>query len=229
MKKKIIVGILFLMLVSTMLVSAKNFDDETGDVGYYEWIGGTSELIRDVDDKPDLDITEVSYQISDGKITISLQVLGTIKENENIGYNLQFISEEARYTLHYENGEELCMGESYLTDEVSFENVTISGGTISCTFDWYGETATPTGQIQFQGSVELSVFENGDEVAFYDDNVIFYEDEDEEEEESDEITDGESDDDSQTDTEDGTPGFELVLVLCAIAVALLILRKKRKT
>jgi frataxin-like iron-binding protein CyaY len=215
-------------------VSAVSIDDETGDVEYCEWVDGTLESIREVNDKPNLDITEISYVISGGMITMSLQVLGTIEDNEDVSYDLQIISEEARYHFYYQNGEEICWGESYLTDEMSSENVTISGGTISCTFEWYGETSAPTGQVDIQATAMYSIKENYEEVALYGDALILSEgaeedvEEVEEEGQIEESVDEQLDDGTTDVGGSGTPGFEVLVLLGAVCVLVLLLRRNRR-
>lgn len=173
-----------------------------------------------MNDKPNLDITEISYEISGGKITIALKVVGIIEDDDNLAYWLQFISEEARYHFSYTNGEGVGTGESYVTDDVSLENVTASDDTISCTFDWYGDDDYPTGQLEFDGQAMIDIWEGNDVVAFYSDTVFISEgmDEDEEDEEDEESDDGDG---------GGTPGFETIVLLVALGIALIVLRRRK--
>jgi len=221
--------IISIILLST-IVDAETIMDETGNVEYVEWVEGTPTFVRYVNDKPNLDITEISYQISGVKITITLKVLGTIEDDEDIVYHLQFISEEARYFFLCGNGEYVGSGESYITDDYSTENPTVSDDTISCTFDWYGENENPTGQIDFQGSAVLSILEEYDEVAYFVNSVIsseWYGDEyDEEDGEEDETDDGAE---SGNGEEGGTPGFMFLTVLAALSIVLILFRKRKKS
>ena len=215
------------MLLFSMLVSADTVDDETNDVEYSEWIDGTPYYVEDVNDKPNIDITEISYQISGGKITLSLQVVGFIEDAVEQAYWMEFVSDEARYFLSYSNGDGIGSGESYVTDEMSFENVTVSGNTLRCTFDWYGGEEYPTGQLDFSGQAGFDILEENDVVAAYWDTILHYESDDDEQEYEDDGEDDIWDDDSNGGDEGGTPGFEIIVLSMAIGISLLIWRRRK--
>jgi len=220
------VGITSILLL-TILASADTVDDETGDVEYSEWFDGIPSYIQDVNDKPNIDITEISYEISGGKITLSLQVVGVIEDAVEQAYWVQLISEEARYFLSYSNGDGIGSGESYVTDDVSFENVTVSENTISCNFDWYGDEDYPTGQLDFSGQAGFDILEGNDVVAVYLDTVIHYEGEDDEQEYDEEGEEDELDEDSNGGNQGGTPGFEIIVLCIALGIALTIWRRRK--
>ncbi|UCD13021.1 MAG: hypothetical protein JSW60_05510 [Thermoplasmatales archaeon] len=204
------------VLLLNTTASALTVEDDVEDVEYHVWVeGGTHKFVEYVDDKPNLDITEISYEISGGKITTKLQVAGVIEDSEVLTYSLQFLSDEGRYEFSYSNGEGI--GESYVAGGLNLENPIISDGIIRCTFDWHGEGDYPTGTHLFGGQVQFHIWEGNEKVGYWVDTSHIpdemYEDLKE---------------DQEPDNGDGeAPGFETIVVLVALGIALIILRRRK--
>ena len=207
------------MLLSSMAVSAdKTESDLTGDVWHYEWADGIFVGWEPVS-RPDIDITELSYTVSGDRVTLTLKVLGTITNSELISFWFSLNTIDSSYTVMWINGE-LLSGIGTDTGEGSHidmdPEISVNGGTLSATFDVVG---TFTGDELTGHAQEFT--KAGDVTAGHWQDLV----------PDDDPSDGQGDDGNGDDGGDkpptGTPGFELMAVIGAIAVALIILRKRK--
>jgi hypothetical protein len=232
----IIIGSLLILLGSCFTAAATSIDDGTGDVWHYSYSGTVWSWGGNVGNKPNIDIKEISYEVNDGKITLKMEVTGSIQTSDKIGYWVWYNSTDATYWLSYANGTGSGLGmkngeinytsnfSSYMT---SSDNVTISGDTLSVVLDVLGDTSNVElwgWAWEYTNSLDLTTNENewwGDwapnsKLPFTpgsggntDGNN----------------TDGNNNDGNTTGTK--TPGFEVIPVIAAVAIAAILLRRRR--
>jgi PKD repeat protein len=138
----IVIISLLILLVSCFSATAINISDGTGDVWHWaKSVSGTSwSWYGNVGDKPNIDITDVSYTVNDNKITLSLKVSGTIQTSEKVIYWVYYNSTDTNYWFSYTNGS----GGGFGMKEMNFtttEEFSISGNTISVVLDALGDTS----------------------------------------------------------------------------------------
>ena len=138
------VGILAILSMSAVTVSAVTITDDIDDVWYrwYEPTTGTEELPL-VANKPNIDITSVSYTITGSELTLTMTIDGTFEDSELIGYTIYFgifnnslYSPDSRYyAASYSNGS--AYYSTWGMEEFSYGIITnpISGNTFTATFE----------------------------------------------------------------------------------------------
>ena len=119
-KYMIMIGCLFILLGAALTCSA--FSDSAGDVWHYTYseTGWTWE--RYAGEKSNIDITDISYTTAWGKTTVTLTVAGNIVDSQNVYYYIYVVSENLSlsYFAYYTNGLE------YILDPVSAGSNTVS-------------------------------------------------------------------------------------------------------
>ena len=221
----LIIGISALLLLS-MAVSAET--DASGDV--FHWKGNDwHNWAWDVDDRPNIDIIDISYLIED-RLTISMSVAGSFNTGLSL-YHLEFNSPDAYYRVVYNPASgvdpivialptDLTL-EEYGTWEQPASETSIQGGTLTATIDWITEDHTMTdlfGWAQEWDKEDEQALE-----AWYDYAP------------NDHSPYGSYDDyygnggngGSGTMPPSGTPGFEAIAVIAALGIALIIFRKRK--
>jgi hypothetical protein len=229
-KYSILIGSLVVLLGSCFTVAAISITDGTNDVWHWAQSasGTTWSWQGNVANKPNIDITQVSYLVDNGKITLSLTVRGTIQSSDKIVYWVYYNSTDTQYWFSWTNGDGGGFGMKGM-NITSTQNVTISDNTISVVLDALGDTS----KVDLWGyAVEYTTI--GDQTAeWWGDwapNEKFAYD----------IgtggdTGGTPDtngtgtpaDTNGSGSQTSTPGFEIILVLAAIALALVLVRKRR--
>ena len=220
----LIIGISILLL-SSMTVSAET--DASGDV--FHWKGGFDwrNWEWNVDDRPNIDIIDISYLIED-RLTISMSVAGSFNTELSF-YHLEFNSSDAYYRVVYtpESGVDPIVIalptdftlEDYATWEQPASETSVEGGTLTATIDWVTEDRIMAG---FYGWAQEWDTEDEQALeAWYDfapnDNAWF----------------GDYDDyyggngDNGGNGGSGTPGFETLAVIAALGVAFIILKRRK--
>lgn len=138
---------LLILLGSCFTVAATSISDGTGDVWHWaKSVSGTSWSWQgNVGNKPNIDITEVSYTVNQDKITLSLKVSGAIQTSDKVVYYIFYNSTDTQYMLSYSNGTGGgwgMKGMNYASAEnFTSGNVTISGGTLSVVLNVLGDTS----------------------------------------------------------------------------------------
>ena len=182
-----------------------------------------------------VDITDISYSISGSDITVSLTVKdGIDTSNQNIIYWVYLqavgLTELDYYFLSYSQGQGIISSAGnfagYLDLNPDF-NISSDGKTLSYTFTG----VDPTNSFEPWGfAIEYLDFGGGEGgEAWVDYAPAIYapwydsgeEEEEEEEQENNEENAGENGEDN------GSPGFELLVFVAAIVVALLFIRRKK--
>jgi len=227
------------MLLSSMAVSAdKTESDPTGDVAHWEYTTGQWGWNYNIGNKPNIDITELSYFMSGPQLTLILKVVGTIQSSELNWYWVYLNTSDATYWMSWMEGEGGGMAMNIEEGSMQWDlepEITVSGNTLSCTFDvvgsdysnaelwgysteyveagdmnseWWGDWAPET-HSPFWG-------EGGDD----DDGG-----------DGDDNDGGDGDDNdggsSGSSGSSGTPGLEAIAVLAAVGISLIILRRRK--
>ena len=213
----LIVGVVVLLL-SSITVSAES--DSTGDVWHWR-VSETTWSWEHSGGKPNIDITSVSHTITDSEATLTMTVAGTIGDSEKIVYYMHLVGDDETtyYQAFYVNGEGMIMGYGgYSGFYEQLENP-VSGNTFTATFEidnpdatysvWaysaeYAETGDESGEAWWDYAPDTySPWYTGDG------------------------DDGTNGGDGNGGTGDGTPGFETLVVIAALGIALIILRRRK--
>jgi len=209
----LIVGIAVLLL-SSITVSAES--DDTGDVWHWR-VSETTWSWEHSGGKPNIDITSVSYTITDSEATLTMTVAGTIEDSENIVYYMHLVGDDETtyYQAFYFNG-----GGAYILIGAGYEGGElvnpVSGNTFTATFPIADPSATYS---VWAYSAEYT--EAGDETDEWwgDWAPNLY---------SPWYTGGDGNGgNGDNGGGGGTPGFETLAVIAAIGVALIILRRRK--
>jgi len=215
------------MLLSSMAVSADETEsDPTGDVAHWEYTANNWGWNYNIGNKPNIDITELSYGVSGGKLTVTIKVDGTIQTSGNSLYYIMMNTSDANYLATWSEGEGGGFATSVGDGEMKYDfdpEVKASGGTLSFVFN---ETGSDYSSVEFWGYAAEYV-EMGDVSAEWwgdwapETSSPFWG----------EGGDGDGDGDGggadQQNPPTGTPGFEAIAVLAALGVAFIALRRKK--
>ncbi|MBU0496848.1 MAG: hypothetical protein KKC68_05470 [Candidatus Thermoplasmatota archaeon] len=226
-------GIILLVVIASLIFScsiaaAETLSDPTGDV--YRWTNTASgwSWQYNVGDKPDIDITQLSAEVTGSTLTLTLKVDGTIQNSENIVYWAYYNSTDTTYWMSWANSE--GMGFATQTSETGGNfgtgNVSASGDTITCTFDIIGDDTAVNFYAYASEFTEMNDISNewwGDWAP--NDQSPYTPDTSGDDTGGD--TSGGTDDNSSGGTPPPkTPGFEAVLLIGALAIAMILLRKR---
>ncbi len=221
----LVIASLLILLGSCFTAAATSVSDGTGDIWHWTGSGTAWSWVGNVGSKPNIDITEVSYEVNGDKITLKMEVEGSVQTAEKIAYYLWYNSTDSVYMMSYSNGTDAGFGMKTGSMNFSYGNVTVTGDTLSVVLDVVGDTS----KVELWGmAVEYTTTFGDLTNEWWGDWVP-----------NEKFTDAPTDDTDDTDDDDGnlddnesgsgsdTPGFELPLVLTAVAVAFIILRKRR--
>ena len=218
-----------ILLLSSFTVSAVTEQDMTGDVVHATWANNVWGY-ADVGTKSNIDITDVSADISNGKLTLSLTVVGPVVQSENYAYVVWFNTSDANYTMIYSGfgGQQtgISLGipknigdyQNMSTGTVSLEGTTTLRTTLNVSgsdttkLSLYGTAYEYTGNPSENQYGEYWADVAGDYTDFQ------HTPSNGEPPGNGNNTDGGS---------KGTPGFELVALLSAAAIAFVLLRRRR--
>ena len=228
------------MLLSGANVSAdKTESDPTGDVAHWQYSTGQWGWNYNIVNKPNIDITELSYSVSGTQLTLTLKVAGTIQSSELNWYWGYLNTSDATYWMSWMEGEGggLAMNIEEGSMQYDWEpEITTSDNTLSCTFDvvgsdytnselwgyateyveagdmtseWWGDWAPETYSPYWGEDVDGGG--DGDVDGGGDGDI-----------------DGEGDSNDQQKPTTETPWFETIAAIAAIGIALIIFRRERK-
>jgi len=247
-------GVFLTLMGASITVSAET--DSTGDL-FHRKVDATDitgwSFEEYTGDKPNIDITDLSYTTTDTQLTITMTVAGVIEDKQGLAYYAYILRDTvgAGNIAYYTNSFYYVWGD---TQESATSDMTSRAGTDTITFTIdYADPGSITGVWGFTYEVaDIQASTSGEYWGDWAPNTYFpaydqfyggdSEDEgtgeDEGEEEGEDTGDegtGEEDqgDDGTGDTEDnegdngGTPGFELLAIIAALAIALIILRRRK--
>jgi hypothetical protein len=222
-KPSICIGSILLLVLSCGAASATSITDGSGDVWHYAQTGTSWSYVGNVGNKGNIDIKEVAYTVNNNKLTLSLEVYGTIQNSEKITYIVFYNSTDSQYFFSYTNGEGGGIGWKGM-NFTSGQNVTVNEDMVSVELDVLGDTS----KVELWGyAVEYTTLDDYTKEWWGDwapnEKLPFQ-------------TGTDGDNTNGTDGNQGgdntsggskTPGFEVIPVLAAVAVALILLRKRR--
>jgi hypothetical protein len=213
-------------------------NDPKGDVAHWEYSNNIWGWSYKIGDKPDIDITELSYSISGDELTLIMKVDGVIKDSEKVWYWCYLNTSDASYWMSFMNGEgggmALNTGEGSMKYDWEPE-ISVSGSTFSCKFDIVGSDYS---KEELWGYA-AEYIEAGDitkewwgDWAPAEYSPFWGEDDGENENGDDgngEIEDDENINGSNNDqnTASDTPGYEFMVVFIAIASVFLVIKRKK--
>jgi hypothetical protein len=231
----IVTGAILTLILSAIGVSADSISDSVDDVYHYAWSEAGFSWQVSTADKPNIDITEISYSVEDTKLVLSLKVHGTIQSSENIVYSAFYNSSESSYQLYWSNGEGFGIATSLDPTSGSLDyasEITAEGDTLSAEFNvigatdraaLWGWTAEYANQTQeWWGDWAPASYEPFDEGDLTGDGN---EDETGDGSENDQNTSGDGTSDTGKTT--GTPGFELITVLLGVLFVIYMIRRRK--
>lgn len=212
-----------LVLSCVVTVSAASIQDGTDDIWRWKQSGTAWSWNGNVGDKPNIDITEVSSSATGNKVTLMIEVDGTIQASETIFYYVYFNSTDSNYTLVWSNGR----GYGWAVKEGSYgqgENITVSEDTISAEFTSLGDTST----VDLWGyAVEYTVLDDQTTHDWWGDwapNTKF----------TGSMTPNggnnstnDTTGDNGTNQKPSTPGFEALAVIAAVGLIMILIRRNR--
>lgn len=213
----LIIGLCVLVLSSMTAVAET---DGTGDIYHWYWNAdsGTFGWQVTVDEKPNIDIIELSYTISEETATFVMKVAGNIEDAQYISYWATYTSDEVTYFYTYANGEVLGMASNSETTSFDMEAaVTVLEDTLTVEFDSVGEGIT---NLEFYGHAHIwteTGGESGESWWDYAPDTFFT---------GDLGDDTEGDENDGTTPPSGTPGFETLAVIAALGIAFIMLRRR---
>jgi hypothetical protein len=219
-KKSILIFGAFIMLVLTSIPSLAVTETEgTNDV-FHGIMSGGAQGFYYTDEKDNIDITSISYEVNNGNVTLTMTVDGVIEDSGLIVYYVYYTSAEATYWMMYANGSGIVYCDKDYTIGTNAE-VTASGNTITGVFPLYG---TDTSKVDLYGTAYQYTQANNPNAEYWVDwNPNAHTG-------APAAAAQEEDDGGDTDSGDdnkGSPGFEAIVLIAAIAVALIILRRKK--
>ena len=205
------------------LVSGEMISDGTNDVFHYTNTGSGWLWQQNIANKPYLDITELSAEISnDNNLSVTLRVKGNIQNSDKLVYWVYCNTTDTTYQLYWTNNIGIAHGA--LIDEngttgnlIEAKKVTAADDTIKATFDILGNT---TVNELWAWSSELSVIMESQQIETWGDwapDTYFPYNQD--------LPDDALDDNDSQPKD--TPGFEMLLVVLATIFAIIIFNKRK--
>lgn len=243
----IAMGLLLLSLLG-ISVSAETVTDQTSDVYHWHQSAGSYGWEANVGNKPNIDIEEVSYDLNNDKLTLSIKVVGTISSSEMVSYWCSLNSSNSNYYFGWEQGTGTGFG---ISSEGSYQmvepEITVSDDTLTAIFDKVGTLDTG---VEFYGwSAEYTSYGDTSNEWWGDwapESYAAYDGADSEDNSNtDDATNGDDTDNTDSETvnpvaadgdnqnkEDSTdipsdtPGFGFIALITALAAIVLIFKKK---
>jgi hypothetical protein len=225
-KYGIVFVVLCILICTSFSASAVSFSDPIGDVHY----GNASDNYGKIDNRPNVDITQLSVTVKGNRITLSITVAGGIQISDDVMYTAYINSTDTRYTMLLNNNDYI-MGASVNRSsgvyEYANDSVTVSGDTLSVVFNLHSSASMETiyGLTQERERTQSGL--TGD--LWFDNAKFAY------------TTNSTDSDVNTTNNTDGnntngdtgtlpgekTPGFEILPVIVAITITVILLRRRR--
>lgn len=216
----VLIVIIGMLLLSSICVSASTLTEGTGDVYHWVQTGTAWGWQYNVADKPNIDITGLSATVNGDQLTLELTVQGTIQNSDKIVYWAWYNTTDTSYMLLWVNETGSAFGSNnsgYVMGEIS-----ASGGTITATFNTTGIAAE---ENMYGYAYEYTTIDDtttnewwGDWIP--NDNSPYKQT----------SNNGNTDNTSKNQTGGSgskTPGFEIPLLITALIVAMIIIRRKK--
>ena len=219
-KKIILIFGAFIILILTSIPSlAETVTDGTNDVLHRRLSDGIWGYYY-TDEKDNIDITSISYEVNNKNVTLTMSVDGVIEDSESIVYWAYYTSAEATYWMMYTNGFGTVYCEKNYTIGANAV-ITASGDTITGVFPLYG---IDTSKVDLYGTAYQYTSANDPNAELWVDwNPNTHSGAPTAAQEEDNGGGGTS----SGDNNKGTPCFEAIILIAAIAVVLIILRRNK--
>ena len=238
----IIISIAVLLITGTPVAGEQIImTDDTGDIVYLFSSDGQLTWQNYSGEKPNIDITSISYEVNEDKLTLMLKVDGIVEQSFNTSYYMYFITVGASYLMFYHNGDGFVSKSTASGQSLIIQALNISENSIHATFNISGIENT-TNIILWGTSTEYTEYLNeskdwwGDWVP---NNYFHVKTKLDKNESADDYESNETVDDSNktnetendnnfTDIPGKTPGFELIMLLVAACATFIFLKTKKK-
>lgn len=250
LKNGMIIAGLLALILSSVSISAETATDDTGDVWVYE-LGTTGMTYRQYSGTRDnVDVTSVSYEISDSTVTATLTVAGEIVNDAYYTYMIYLENPSGQYYASYSAGSGIYMGTDKYMGALGELNDPVSGDTFTAifeidypedSFELYGfasETVDATEQYHDYAPNMFAPYYEGstDDDEPVDDTDPGEDTETEDTDDtgktdsndlnSDESTDKVDNTDPNIDGDKGTPGFGVFVLIAAFVAAVFIIKRR---
>ena len=226
LKYAIVCSALFLLIGASFTVAAETITDLTGDVWHWTYTGTAGSWAGNVGGKPNIDITQLSATVNGNDLTLSLTVAGTIQYSAKEWYWAYYNTTDTTYSMWWYNGTGVGIASKQGGGVPEFvQNLTVSGNTISAVFKVLGDTSkvelwgwaaeyTTIGATQTtnewwgdwapNSKIPFSTTPTGNNTG---------------------ENNGNNTDGNNSGTK--TPGFEVLPLIAAVAIAAVLLRRRR--
>ena len=224
-KYGIVCTALWMLICASFTASAISFSDPTGDVSY----GNASDYFGEVDNRPNVDITQLSVIAKSNSVTLSLTVAGAIQISEDVGYLAYVNSTDTMYGMSLNNAQIIgwSMNRSSEVSEYTNESVTVTGDTLSAIFNLRGNTSIVT---VYGLTKERTLTQSGQTDNLWTDNAKYGytpHSTDTDVNITNNTSGNNTNDNNGTSPGKKTPGFELLPVIVAVTITALLLRRRR--
>jgi len=210
-KSSLIPIFIILTFVLSYSVLALEITDQKDDVEHYIKDPSSREYVSD---KPNLDVTQVSYNIDGEVVTLQLTIKGVIADDASITYYAEYECSDALYQFTYSNGNlnsqasEMVNGEKKLIGS-AIDYTIDPANTIKVTYNVIGMGGSDGDLYGYAGEDFPGIGVN----EYWVDNTA-------------EIDDGPGGGDvNNGDGQSSTPGFEILTLLAAISAACIIVKR----
>jgi hypothetical protein len=217
-------------VLSALTAAATTITDGTGDVWHWSQTGTTWAWSGNVVSKPNIDIIQLTANEIGDQLVLTMTVAGTIENTDKAGYWMYYNTTSTSYWAFWTNGAGYGYGLQPNQTIPTMATVTASGNTITAKFnitsipasqEFWGWAAESTGTLGSNSSEWWGDWAPNTEIPFSLPSN----------ETGGTTTPGENTTNGGTTNETSsgsqTPGFEIIPLITAIAVAVLLIRKRR--
>jgi len=220
MKKYLILvgAVVFFMLLSMNVYAVS---DSESDVWHQKWTQTGYSWEAYSGSKPNIDITDISYTIDGSNATLTMTTAGDMTtDDENVVYTMHLESTESTYYwVYYSNGQGTVVGMGELAGYMTQLDNPISGNKFTASFE-ISDTSIDYTAIGF--NTEHSDVNDQSAESWWDyapnSEAPYYS-----------ADDGDKKGDENTgDGNSGTPGFEVIAILAAMAIVTIFYYRRKK-
>lgn len=218
----IIVMFVLLMLLS---INAMAINDDTGDLYHYIYSDNKWSWEAYSGEKDQIDITDISYSMEGSQVTLTMTCADTIAVNDKIALTMYLQSDDdSSYLVMYVSSSDMgtVLGQGDYQGFYELLENPVTGNIFTATF----EVSNPDADYEVWGfSAEyLDIGDQGGEAWWDyapDSNAPWYIPGDNNN------NNNNNDGTTTNEKDDGTPGFEAIILLAAVAVALILIKRRR--
>ena len=225
LKYGMVCSALLLLIGASFTVAAETMTDPTGDVWHYAHTGTAWSWAGNVGGKPNIDITQISATVNGNNLTLSLTVAGAIQYSAKDWYWAYYNTTDSTYSMWWYNDTGFGIATKQGSSGDFIKNLTVSGNTISAVFKvlgatskvelwgWAAEYTTPgVGQMTNEwwgdwapnSKIPFSTTPTGNDTGGNTGNNT-----------------------GGNNSGTKTPGFEVLPLIAAVAIAAVLLRRRR--